>query len=57
MLLILLHSEANAIEIDRYLFIDFPKVNGSLMKIKFPISVVKYTFIKVELECQEMKWL
>lgn len=55
MLLNLLHSEANTIEVDGYFFIDFLKVNGSLIKIKILVSVVKYTFIKVKLECQEMK--
>lgn len=54
-LLNLLHSESNTFEIDGYLFIDFLKVNCILIKIKFLISVIKYTFIRVDLECQEMK--
>lgn len=45
-LLNLPHSEPN-IETDGHLFIDILKVN--LIKIKFLVSVVKYTFIKVAL--------
>lgn len=47
----------NTVEVERYFFIDFLKVNGSLIKIEILVSVVKYTFTKVKLECQEMKWL
>lgn len=46
-LLNLPHSELNTIETDGHLFTDFLKV--ILIKIKFLVSVVKYTFIKVAL--------
>lgn len=38
-------------------FTDFLRVNSSLIKIKFLVSVVKYIFIRVVLHCQKMKWL
>jgi len=40
-LLNLLHSEPDTIEINEHLFTDFLRVNGSLIKINFLISVVK----------------
>lgn len=54
-LLNLFHSEPNTIETEGYLSNYFLKINVSHIKIKFLISVVKYIFIKVELECQEKK--
>lgn len=45
-LLNLLHSEPNTFDINGHLFTDFLRVNGSLIKIKFLISVVKLYLYK-----------